>query len=401
MKQYKNIACKIFLIGSFLFHTSFIRAQQLYEMPSGVETRISSFENPNGIKGNGGRSNKTAKGNAFEDILPGQTKTLLDLDGEGTVTRIWLTVNQNPVLLRSLRLQMFWEGATKPAVDVPLGDFFLHNLGKRIPFETALFTSAEGRSFNCYIPMPFKKHARIILINEGSQSTKLFFDVSLLMQPLPASVNYFHAYWSRETIKTLGQDLEPLPKIKGKGRFLGISAALLTDSAYDKTWWGEGEVKMYIDGDSDYPSYNGTGAEDYLGSAWGLGTFTNLYQGCKVASDSLRQYEFYRFHIPDPVYFTKDLRVTLQQMGGGGSKLVKELFDKGTKLQPVTVDGAKFHRLLEIDPTPSLADSDFPSGWVNFYRIDDYAITSYFYLDKPESSLKSLPPVASRLFKVK
>src|SRR5258705_11097582 len=97
-----------------------LAAQQLYQMPAARKSRLSSFENPNGIKGNGGKTNKTAKGNAFEWMQPGETKTLLNVDGEGTIQRIWLTIDQNPVKLRSLRLQMFWDGASKPAVDVPL-----------------------------------------------------------------------------------------------------------------------------------------------------------------------------------------------------------------------------------------------------------------------------------------
>lgn len=394
MKKYIITAC-------LLVTVYVLPAQSLYELPSNVQSRISSFENPNGEKGNGGKSNKTAKGNAFEMVQPGETKTLLDIDGEGTIRRIWMTVNQNPVMLRSLRLQMFWEGEKQPAVDVPMGDFFLHNLGKSIAFQTALFTSGEGRSFNCYIPMPFKKHARIRMINEGKEPCKLFYDVDLLMEQLPAAIGYFHAYWSRQYKSELGTDVEVLPKIKGKGRFLGMSVALLTDPVYDKTWWGEGEVKMNLDGDSKYPSYVGTGAEDYLGSAWGLGTFNHLYQGCTVASDSLRQFEFYRFHIPDPVYFEKDIRITWQQIGGGDSKLVRELINKGAKLKPVTVDGTKFIRLQEMRNPPAINDRDFPDGWVNFYRTDDYAITSYFYFDKPEHDLPKLASIDERLRNVK
>src|SRR5215204_1398333 len=99
-------------------------AQHLYEMPTAAESRLSSFENPNGIKGQGGKANKTAKGNAFEFIKEGETKTLLNINGQGTIQRIWLTIDQTPLKMRSLRLQMFWDGDSKPAVDVPMGDFF-------------------------------------------------------------------------------------------------------------------------------------------------------------------------------------------------------------------------------------------------------------------------------------
>jgi hypothetical protein len=371
-------------------------------MPTNVESRVSSFENPNGVKGNGGKTNKTAKGNAFETIKEGETKTLIDIDGQGIIQRIWLTVNRSPLMLRSLRLKMFWDGETKPAVDVPMGDFFVFNLGRDAPFQSEFFSSGEGRSFNCYIPMPFQKHARITLANEGKETCMLFYDVDFLMTPLPAVALYFHAYWTRKWAGNLGDDFEMLPKVNGKGRFLGVSVGLNVDSSYGNTWWGEGEVKMYLDGDSKYPTINGTGSEDYLGSAWGLGKFVNRYQGCTIASDSSREYNFYRWHVPDAIYFNKDIRVVIQQIGGGGSKEVQELFRKGVKLQPVTVaksDG--FLRLFETENAPSLTDSNFPEGWVNFYRIDDYSSVSYFYLDKPADNLPALPGVSERVRNVK
>ncbi|MEO8764480.1 MAG: glycoside hydrolase family 172 protein [Ginsengibacter sp.] len=378
------------------------RAQQLFQMPEGAESRLSSFENPNGLKGNGGKTNKTAKGSAFEPIIPGETKTLLKVNGEGTIRRIWMTIDQSPVKLRSLRLQMFWDGESKPAVDVPMGDFFGFNLGKPVAFQSALFSSGEGRSFNCYIPMPFRKSATILLINEGRDTAKLFYDVDFLQEKLTKDALYFHAYWNRQMKAKLGDDFVPLPKITGKGRFLGMTVGLNTDSAYSKSWWGEGEIKMYLDGDSQYPTIAGTGSEDYLGSAWGLGTFTNLYQGCTIANDSTRQFNFYRWHIPDPVYFNKDIKVTFQQIGGWGRDEVRELTRKGVNLKPVSVDGpAGFVRLFEIEHAPSITDDNFPTGWVNFYRVDDYSSVSYFYLDKAASSLPVLPSVMIRTQNVK
>jgi hypothetical protein len=152
-------------------------------------------------------------------------------------------------------------------------------LAKPVAFESALFSSGEGRSFNCYIQMPFKKGAKIILVNEGKEKVKLYYDVDFVYQPLPAGALYFHAYWSRKWDGELGDDFTVLPKINGKGRFLGMSVGLNTDSSYDKSWWGEGEIKMYLDGDSKYPTINGTGAEDYIGSAWGLGKFSQSIPG--------------------------------------------------------------------------------------------------------------------------
>jgi hypothetical protein len=389
----------LFLLCNAMLITS---AQQIFQMPAHVESRVSSFENPNGVKGNGGKTNKTAKGNAFETIREGETKTLLDVNGQGIIQRIWLTVNRTPVMLRSLRLKMFWDSETKPAVDVPMGDFFVFNLGKDAPFQSEFFSSGEGRSFNCYIPMPFQKHARITLTNEGKQTCMLFYDVDFLMTPVPVNALYFHAYWTRKWTGNIGDDFEMLPKVNGKGRFLGVSVGLNVDSSYGKTWWGEGEVKMYLDGDSKYPTINGTGSEDYLGSAWGLGKFVNRYQGCTIASDSSREYNFYRWHVPDAIWFTKDIRVVIQQIGGGMSGEVQQLFKKSVKLQPVSVaksDG--FLRLFEMENPPSLNDNNFPEGWVNFHRIDDYSSVSYFYLDKPSDNLPALPAVDERIKYVK
>jgi hypothetical protein len=379
-----------------------LSAQQLYEIPKGVESRLSSFENPNGLKGNGGRTNKTAKGNAFEVVNPGETTTLLNINGEGSIRRIWMTIDQSPVKLRSLRLQMFWDGESKPAVDVPMGDFFGFNLGKPVAFQSAVFSSGEGRSFNCYVPMPFRKLAKVLLINEGKETVKLFYDIDFLKEKLSADAAYFHAYWNRQMSTKLGNDFIPLPEITGKGRFLGMSVGLNTDPAYRQSWWGEGEIKIYLDGDTQYPTLAGTGSEDYLGSAWGLGTFTNLYQGCTIANDSAGQFNFYRWHIPDPIYFNTSIRVNFQQIGGWGRDELKELYKKGVNLQPVSVDGpGGFVRLLDLANAPSITDENFPAGWVNFYRVDDYSSVSYFYLDKPSSSLPSLPPVEVRIKNVK
>jgi len=393
---------KYLIIILCLITTIISQAQSLYEMPANPQSRLSSFENPNSIKGNGGKTNKTAKGNAFENMEPGETKKLLDIKGEGAIQRIWLTIDHNPVKLRSLRLQFFWDGSNKPAVDVPLGDFFGYNLGKQVAFQSALFSSGEGRSYNCYIPMPFKKAAKVLLINEGTERVKLFYDIDFLLHKLPLNTLYFHAYWNRQQSGQLGDDYILLPKIEGKGRFLGISVGLNTDTSYSKSWWGEGEVKMYLDGDTKYPTINGTGAEDYIGSAWGLGTFTNWYQGCTIANDSTGQFNFYRWHIPDAIYFNKDIKVTIQQIGGWMKEDMKRLNQRGVNFKAITVDGpAGFTRLLDMENPPLLTDPAFPEGWVNFYRIDDYSSVSYFYLDKPASSLSSLPSLNVRLKGVK
>ena len=395
---------KKFLIILFAISTSVVYAQELYRMPDGVRSGVSSFENPNSKKGSGGQRNKGAKGNAFESLKAGESKILLQVNEPGIIQRMWFTIqNRDARMLRSLRFQIFWDGETKAAVDVPFGDFFVANLGKTVAFQSALFSSPEGRSYNCYIAMPFRKSAKVVLTNEGDADQRmLFYDIDfVVMKTIPADAMYFHAYWTRQMNNKLKEDFEVLPALKGRGRYLGMSVGVNADSIYDKTWWGEGEVKIFLDGDKQFPTINGTGTEDYIGTGWGLAAYSNFYQGCPVADAATRQYVFYRWHLPDAVYFNNDIRVALQQIGGGDYKLVKELYAKKIPLDPITVDGPQqFTRLYELQNPPSLNDANFPEGWVNFYRVDDYSAVSYFYLNKPSSSLPALPALSIRTNKV-
>src|SRR5580700_10691160 len=167
---HKNIIMSklVVVVGLFFSLARNINAQELYKMPEGAQSRVSSFENLNGQKGGGALSNKGAKGNAFAPVKAGETKTLLDIYSAGIINRIWCTISdRSPAMLRSLRLRIYWDGSTKPAVDVPFGDFFCAGLGRPAAFQSAMFSDPEGRSFICYIPMPFKSGARITLTNEG------------------------------------------------------------------------------------------------------------------------------------------------------------------------------------------------------------------------------------------
>lgn len=382
----------------FLFCQFALHAQELFQKPKGVQSRVSSFENSNGLKGNGGKTNKGAKGNAFEWMQPGEAKTLLDVQATGIIQRIWLTVSQDKNLTRDLRLQMWWDNDTKPAVDVPLIDFFGFHVDKRISFESAMITSPEGRSYNSYIPMPFRKAAKIVLTNESKEAYKVFYNVDFaLVKKLPSNSQYFHAYWTRQKTSPLGTDFLVLPTTNGQGRFLGMSVGVLTDSVYKETWWGEGEVKMYLDGDKEFPTIAGTGAEDYVGTGWGMGTYHHQYQGTTVADPKAGKFSFYRWHIPDAIYFDKNIKITLQQIGGGPKEIVQALFNKKISLQPVTIDAESgFVRVLDFAKTITINDKEFVNGWVNFYRVDDYVSVSYFYLNKASSDLPALPSVTNR-----
>lgn len=388
------------LLALLLLFPLVLPAQQLYEMPPpDTRSKVSSFENIGGQKGQGGKTNQGAKGNAYEALKAGEQKVLLDVKGAGIIQRIWCTVQDRSFsMLRSLRLQMYWDGAEKPAVDVPLGDFFGIGLGKTAAFESALFSSPEGRSFNCFVPMPYKKGAKVVLTNEGTTDLNLlFFDIDFVeLGKADDDALYFHAYWNRQPASPLGADFDLLPKVRGKGRFIGVNVGVNADTVYTDTWWGEGEVKMYMDGDSTYPTINGTGTEDYIGTGWGLGPYAHQYQGCPVADEKNKQYAFYRYHIPDQIYFQKDFRASIQQIGGGNKALVRALLKKGVRLKPISVSHEKgFIRLL--DEKMSIDDPACPNGWVNFYRIDDYSATAYFYLDTPASNLPPLAGVKERV----
>ena len=170
--------------------------KKLYEFDANAETRWSSFENMNGIKGKGGMENNGGKGHPSDPVEAGETQVLLDVKGQGIINRIWITIiDRSPEMLRSLKLEMFWDGEKKPAVSVPFGDFFGMGLGKTAKYNNAFFGNPEGRSFLCYIPMPFKTGAKIQVTNEsGKRLTHLFFDVNFQKLAVWNNDNmYFHA----------------------------------------------------------------------------------------------------------------------------------------------------------------------------------------------------------------
>lgn len=378
----------------------------LFEFNNNVETHWSSPENLNGEKGMGGRANNGAKGFACDSIAAGHSYTLLDIQDQGIINRIWITIrDRSPEMLRSLKIEMFWDNETIPAVSVPFGDFFGIGLGKTTVFQNALFANAEGRSFSCFIPMPFRKAAKIVITNESDKKLLfIFFDVDYSLTKTWNNDNmYFHAFWHRETATKLAKDFEILPKTNGKGRFLGSNIGVCADLRYKKTWFGEGEVKMYIDGDKEFPTLVGTGTEDYIGTGWGQGKFINNYSGCLVADDILNEWAFYRFHIPDPVFFRENIRVTIQQMGGAQFETVADNQKSGAPMIPVSTSGehGSFYPFYKKDSVVILDPNAKFKGWTNFYRSDDVSATAYFYLDKPSSNLPKLQPVALRILNLR
>lgn len=395
-----------FLIAGFLLLAISCLAQvyqtnELYEFNNNISPRWSSPENMNGVKGAGGKENNKAKGHPYDTIGAGKTYSLLDIQGQGIINRIWIAINdRSPEMLRSLKLEVFWDNESRPAVSVPFGDFFGMGLSKTGTYENALFTTGEGRSFVCYIPMPFRKAAKIIITNESQKKlNNIFFDVDYnLVENWNNNVLYFHAWWHRDTATTPPHDFELLPIVKGSGRFLGVNIGVNSNPAYGSSWFGEGEVKMYLDGDKEFPTLNGTGTEDYISTAWGQGKFINRYTGCTVANDSSKQYAFYRFHIPDPVFFKRDCKVALQQIGGAPTDSVAMYQKNHAPLIPVTTANGTMYRQYNANNPLQMNDASLPRGWTNFYRSDDICATAYFYLDKPAGNLPQLQPVSLRTF---
>lgn len=360
--------------------------QSLFEMPVGIESRWASPENPKGEKGQAAQAEGGRKGSPTIAVKAGESRVLAEVSGRsGTVRRIWMTfADRSPKMLRSLRLDMFWDGAPTPAVSAPLGDFFGIGLGQTAKFESALFSNPEGRSFNCIAPMPFKTGMKIVITNESDTNVdELFYDVDYTLgDPHSANTLYFHAHYRRENPTQLQKDYELLPHITGRGRYLGVNIGVIGNrQAYFKTWWGEGEVKVYLDGDRKRPTLSGTGTEDFIGSAWGQGQYTHDFQGCPFADEENRRWCFYRYHLPDPIYFYEDIRVTIQQIGYLG----------GSDRAPILESGQRLYRT-----GPGLVEMDLSQDG-KFERQDDWSSCAYFYLDRPENGLPPLEPVGKRV----
>jgi hypothetical protein len=245
--------------------------EKLYTINSHVQTRWASHENPLGIKGEGGKARNGRKGAAWFTLENGKEAVLAQVENSsGMIRRIWITINTcTRETLRGTFIEIYWDNADTPAVSCPIGDFFCHGIGRMSVFKNSLFSSPEGRSFTCYIPMPFKTGMKIFVKNRSGQHIKHFYyDVDYTLGDIfDENTLYFHSWFNRENPTCICRDFEILPYIEGRGRYLGVNLGIRCDKdKYFDTWWGEGEVKVYLDGDKDYPTLCGTGVEDYGGN---------------------------------------------------------------------------------------------------------------------------------------
>ena len=254
-----------------------------YDLLSGAaelknwRSRSINAENPTGEKGRGGMAvsplGPSRKGSpCLTDIHPGDTVTLCEMDGPGFITHIWITVTNKTTeadsnVLRDLVLRMYWDGEETPSVESPLGDFFCCGFARECQVTSMPVSVIPNRGFNCYFRMPFAKKAKITLENQHDNPIPAFFyQVDYcLCEELPANTGYFHAQWRRQRYTQLQQDYVILDGVHGRGQYIGTYLALTTLERY---WWGEVEVKFYLDGDTEYPTICGTGTEDYFGGSW-------------------------------------------------------------------------------------------------------------------------------------
>lgn len=279
-----------------------------------LESRAASAENPNAEKGSGGMQKNGLKGSpAIKNLKKGVTAILLDKNGPGMIRHFWCTIKPSrPIEIRNVIIRMYWENNKVPSVEVPLSDFFGISHGAKVLMSSRLITVQPELGYNCYIPMPFKENALITITNESDSDLDWFFyQIDFTIgDKISKNDGRFHASFNRENPTKLGRDFSILETNGARGVYLGC---VLGVRPLSNGWCGEGEVKMFIDDDNKYPTICGTGMEDYIGAAWGLKAHSASAQGAPlVESDYL---SMYRFHMDDPIYFQKKIKVTLQQMG--------------------------------------------------------------------------------------
>lgn len=306
----------------------------LYRL-SDAQTRSISPENFSGAKGQGGRATEGTGKNAARDlgqgwkispsvrIQPGQTYTMAEINGAGAVQHIWLTPTG---LWRFAILRFYWDDEKEPSVEVPVGDFFGQGWGEPAYLNSLPVVVNPGSAFNCYWLMPFRKRCRITLENLDEKEMYLYYQVDYALTDVPADAAYFHAQFRRQNPTAYKVPYTILDHVKGRGQYVGTYLAW---GVHSNDWWGEGEIKFFLDGDGEYPTINGTGTEDYfLGSYNFENKKTHQYQEYSTPYSGLHQvikpdglyraqqrFGMYRWHIPDPIRFRHDLRVSIQALG--------------------------------------------------------------------------------------
>lgn len=315
----------------------------------GGRSRSINAENPHGERGKAAMAashlGPSRKGSpCLKNVAAGETITLAQIEGSGVIQHIWFTVpakttDADCFVLSDLVLRMYWDDEVMPSVEAPLGDFFCSGFSADTIINSQPIVVVPSRGLNCYFPMPFGKAARITIENQHkNEIPAIFYQIDYtLYDELPADICYFHAQWRRERYTQKGVDYVIADNIKGKGHYVGTYLAL---TVLERYWYGEGEMKFYLDGDEQYPTLCSTGLEDYFGGSWSFAkqehgrtveqNYCTPYMGYPYYArfddsvhndyhndDMLPQRGFYRWHIPDPICFEEELKVTIQQIGVG------------------------------------------------------------------------------------
>lgn len=340
---------------------------------SEAKTRSLSPENITGEKGRGGMCElengsarhaardlgKKWKVNPFLVIQPGETLTIADVAGPGCIQHIWMTPTGK---WRNTILRMYWDGERQPSVECPVGDFFASGWGEYAPLSSLAVCVNPGSAFNCYWPMPFRSSCRMTLENRGEESMTIYYQIDYTLTELPEDTAYFHAQFRRVNPLPYRQDYTILEGVKGRGQYVGTYLAWGVNNT---GWWGEGEIKFFLDGDGEYPTICGTGTEDYFCGSYNFENqkshryeaFSTPYSGLHYISEpdgvyqSQQRFGMYRWHIMDPVRFETELKVTIQALGWreGGRYL---------PLQDDIASVAYWYQTEEHGDFPELPDRD-------------------------------------------
>jgi hypothetical protein len=346
---------------------------------SNAQTRSLSPENFSGEKGKAAMATQGTGAQCARDlgrgwkispsvaIGAGQTFTLADVAGPGAIQQIWMTPAGIPWRFAILRI--YWDGQQQPSVECPVGDFFAMGWNRYAPISSLPVCVNPGSAFNCYWEMPFRKHCRITVTNLASEEFRLYYQVNYTLTDVPEDCAYFHAQFRRLNPLAYKQVFTILDGVSGRGQFVGTYMAW---GVHNNGWWGEGEIKFFLDGDGEFPTICGTGTEDYFCGSYDFDTktknaagvevvdytpFTTPYSGLAQVIRGDGHYEvqqrfgLYRWHITDPVRFQKDLRVTIQALGwrSGGRYL---------PLQDDIASVAYWYQTLPTAPFPALPDRD-------------------------------------------
>jgi hypothetical protein len=338
---------------------------------SSAQTRSISPENFTGEKGQGGMAVKGTGLNQSRDlgqgwkvspsvrIEAGATFTLCDVHGMGAIQQIWMTPTGN---WRNSILRVYWDDQEQPSVECPVGDFFACGWGQYAPLVSLAVCVNPGSAFNCYWEMPFRKNCRITLENRAPDAMVLYYQINYTLTDVPEDCAYFHAQFRRVNPLPYKEVFTLLDGVQGRGHYVGTYIAWGVNNT---GWWGEGEIKFYLDGDK-WPTICGTGTEDYFCGSYNFENpktkqyevFCTPYAGLSqvIRPDGVYQsqqrFGMYRWHISDPIRFESDLKITIQALGwrSGGRYL---------PLQDDIASVAFWYQTLPTAPFPSLPDADY------------------------------------------